>query len=234
MAQCLIGFTACRREVEEGHEQYVPESYRRALQGEGLTPVLLRYDMTRSELNALLPTLSGVLFSGGPDVHPARYGRAVEAECGEICPERDELELTLLDMVIERDLPVLGICRGIQLLNVGLGGTLVQHIPAVFGECHRQPESDQYAHEVEIERGTRLFGLSDSPRVMVNSFHHQCIERVAPALRVNARHGSMIEGVEWPEKRFFMGVQWHPERSYADDSLSKRIFEAFAASCREE
>jgi putative glutamine amidotransferase len=189
-------------------------SYRRGLAAAGIEPV----ENVRS-----LTGLDGLLLAGGTDVDPALYGEPAAPETEEPDRERDSLERALVAEALERDLPVFGICRGIQLLNVALGGTLEQHI-----EDHKRPKVRE-VHPVRIEPGSLLARILGAGDYMVNSRHHQCAGRIAAALRVSATApGGVVEAVELPGKRFVLAVQWHPEARL--DSPDLKLFEAFAAA----
>jgi putative glutamine amidotransferase len=159
-----------------------------------------------------LDALDGVLFSGGSDVDPAEYGHEAHPETNGTRPERDRGELSLLQAALERDMPVLAVCRGSQVLNVARGGDLVQHLPEVVGdEKHKHTPGEFADHDVDLEPGTRLQGLLGD-RAPVKSHHHQGYGRLGEGLREAARaEDGTIEAVEDPEQRFALGVLWHPE-----------------------
>ena len=164
----------------------------------------------------------GLLLSGGGDIAPERFGLYDQdkALIRGLDPARDELELRLAKLAFEEKLPTLGICRGIQVMNVALGGTLLIDIPG-----HSQ-ETDRYetSHEVFTAVGSKLWGIV-GPRTAVNSFHHQAVEKIAPELKISAvANDGIIEGIE-AEEGFFIGVQWHPE--CLRDEASERLFVAF-------
>lgn len=204
--------------------QYHPElprydmsaEYARAVAAVGGIPLLLP-ELEEEKVAQLLQLCQGVIFSGGEDVNPACYGREKEALCGRVTDHRDAAELLLFRLATERKLPVLGICRGVQLLNVALGGTLIQDIPG-----HRDT-----THPVKVEGGSLLHSATgDCCRV--NSYHHQVIEKPGNGLRVVARNEEgYIEAVELPDYPFFLGVQWHPERSLVReaDPISRQILQ---------
>lgn len=186
-------------------------AYRQALAAAGIQPV---EDVTT------LASLDGLLLAGGSDIDPAMYGAPRHPETGEPDPDRDTLETVLLREALERDLPVLAICRGLQLLNVALGGTLVQHING-----HRQREQ-QDVHPITIASHSRLRSILGVDEFVVNSRHHQCVDRVASGLVVVARApDNVVEALEFPAKRFVLAVQWHPEDR--TDGPDARLFEAF-------
>ena len=192
--------------------------YRKALAAVGVQPV---------ENAVTLDGLAGLLLAGGTDVDPALFGaprdaRTVPPDCA-----RDSLEIALLREALERDMPVLAICRGLQLLNVALGGTLTQHI-----EGHRCPER-QEVHRVAIAADSKLRAILKADELMVNSRHHQCVGAVAGGLVVMARAplDGVVEGLEFPGKRFVVAVQWHPEDR--TDGLDGRLFAAFGDAARD-
>lgn len=186
-------------------------SYRDALRQAGIEPVENVTD---------LAGLDGLLLAGGTDVDPALYGAAREAQTDEPDRVRDRLEGALLDEAIERDLPVLAICRGLQLLNVRLGGTLRQHI-----DGHKCPKVRD-VHRIAIAPGSRLHAILETREYVVNSRHHQSADRVGKRLTATATApDGVVESLELPGKRFVLAVQWHPEaRTDGDDA---RLFEAF-------
>jgi putative glutamine amidotransferase len=173
--------------------------------------------------------LEGLVLSGGVDLNPSLYGEDRHPLADEPLDGRDELELGLLRGALERDLPVLAICRGMQLFNVALGGTLQQHI----GTCdvHRRYDLEKRlpVHAVNVEAGTRLAEILGEGKVEVNSRHHQAVARLGEGLRVSARaEDGLVEGIELPGKRFAVGVQWHPEDQAGTDAVQARLFGEFA------
>jgi putative glutamine amidotransferase len=179
---------------------------------------------------------AGFLFTGGQDVFPGLYGAAVSPRCGRICGERDAMEKTLFSVaVMKQDKPALGICRGIQIFNVLLGGTLYQDIPAGLSESaltHRQkPPYDRMVHRVSIEPGSPLHELLGVNTLAVNSCHHQGIAELSPALVPMARaEDGLVEAVYMKDKAFVWAVQWHPEMAPGEESSGK-IFGAFVKAC---
>jgi len=187
------------------------DPYRKALQAVNLDPV---------ESPLVLAGLDGLLLAGGRDIDPELYGAVAQPETREPDRERDRREAALLSEALERDIPVLAICRGLQLTNAALGGTLIQHI-----EGHRRPDR-QVVHAIRIGAGSRLRSILAVDEYVVNSRHHQCVDRVASGLAVTARApDNVVEALELPGKRFVLAVQWHPEER--TDGPDARLFAAF-------
>jgi putative glutamine amidotransferase len=181
-----------------------------------------------------LDSMDGLLLTGGSDINPARYGQTI-AGSDEVDDARDELEIRLLREALIADVPVLGICRGLQLFNVACGGTLVQHLGST--DVHRQkprgaePGKHPAAHRVWVAPDTRLAKIVGAGGLDVNSRHHQAIESLGDGLMVSAiSEDGVIEAVEKPGAVFVVAVQWHPEdRIFASDA-DRKLFEAFAAA----
>lgn len=197
----------------------------------GGIPIMLPLTDDKDEIAQLLDSVQGILLTGGHDVDPAVYGAEPIPECGTPCRERDIMESELLRQALERDIPVLGICRGIQFLNAYLGGTLFQDLPTqrpTDVEHHQTPPYDVPVHKVKIEKDSGLYRILKTESLDVNSYHHQAIDRKADSLKVMAvSEDGLVEAVEMPEKLFVWAVQWHPEFSYHKDENSRRIFEEF-------
>ena len=202
--------------------RYLPAEYASAIEALGAEVVLVDYAYPLYSLKGLVISLDAMLFSGGGDIDPRHYGQRAAEQCAGICEARDQLELALFDLVWPRDIPILGICRGMQLINVAMGGTLRQHIAA-----HRAPAGEPpIQHEVQVLPGTRLNALLQSERILVNSTHHQAVEQLGQGLQASARAADgTIEGLELPGERLFLGVQWHPERMTSQEHAQK-IFRA--------
>jgi gamma-glutamyl-gamma-aminobutyrate hydrolase PuuD len=205
----------------------LPHSYVSAINRVGATPVLL--PPCPRLPRALLGLLDGLIITGGPDVDPGRYGAEAHPKTGRPRTERDEWELALAEAALDADLPLLAICRGLQVLNVALGGSLVQHLPDLVGHESHQPAPGQMGTtDVSLEPGN-VFALILGPASRVLCHHHQAIERLGRGLRVvgHAADGT-IEAVEVEGRAFALGVQWHPEDDAADD----RLFAALADAAR--
>lgn len=234
----LIGLTISIQQDEK--KLYTPTSYTNAIIEAGGTPVLL--DVTRDEeiIADYAAAVDGVLFSGGDDVDPAFYGETQQWACGDVCPLRDDFEIKLLKTLLKNhpEKPILGICRGEQVLNVGMGGTLYQDLRSQFPGCvrHQQQQISPYAsHEVQVEAGSRLQEIYGGTRVMANSFHHQAVKDIGAGLVVTAKAADgVIEGFEKPDHPYFVAVQWHPERLVEREfhPEHKALFKTFVDACR--
>ena len=226
MRKPRIGVTPDSRESTP-YVQSVLSGYRTGVERAGGEWVVIPYHLGSSALLAAARSLDGVIFSGGSDVDPSRYGAEREEACGESVEIRDAMELMLMELAMARDLPVLGTCRGLQLINVALGGTLTQHING-----HEQSGVCGFWHDVRVRPETALHALAGADRAMVNSFHHQCARELAPGLTASAVHADgTIEAFEMPSHRFLMAVQWHPEMTLDADGLSIKFFEALVGNC---
>ena len=205
--------------------------YVQGLQDAGAIPVLLPYTTQEEDLERYAQTFDGFLFPGGHDLEPRLYGQQDEGLCGPRVPQRDSLEEKLFPLVLETGKPLLGICRGIQLFNVLLGGDLYQDIPTQCPsvvEHHETPPYDKVAHPVSIREGTPLFEAVGVREMGVNSYHHQGIRTLGRGLQVAATApDGMVEAVYLPGHRFALAVQWHPEFSRLSDENSRKIFAAF-------
>jgi putative glutamine amidotransferase len=182
-----------------------------------------------------LREFEGLVLTGGEDVDPAQYGEARHPKTEDPDPERDELEKELLAEALELDLPVLAICRGLQLMNVFHGGDLVQHLDAVGR--HQQSNGDRAtpAHDILIEPGSLLYSIAGARTWQVNSRHHQAARRVGRDLVVSAvdAEDQTIEALERPDRRFVLGVQWHPENQALVDAGQLKIFQRFGEATRQ-
>ncbi|MBU8822517.1 gamma-glutamyl-gamma-aminobutyrate hydrolase family protein [Mycolicibacterium goodii] len=178
----------------------------------------------------VLDRLDGLVITGGPDVDPSRYGQQPHPQTNEPARERDEWEFALLTGALARGIPVLGVCRGAQVLNTALGGTLHQHLPDVIGHTHHQKGNAIFGtSDVRTVPGTRLASLIGE-RSDAQCYHHQAIDRLGDGLVVSARDADgVIEAVEVPGEHFVLGVQWHPEERLDDLRLFRAVVEAAKA-----
>ena len=223
--------------VDAGRESlWMLPAYMEGVTRAGGLPVMLPLADRADQREAMLAMCDGFLFTGGQDVSPELYGEEALPLCGELCPGRDWMERPLLLEALERDKSVLGICRGLQLINAVLGGTLYQDLPAQRpSPCnhHMDAPYDRPEHPVELTEGGPLRALLGGAGTGVNSCHHQGIKTVAPGLSVMAQApDGVVEAVWMPGKRFVWAVQWHPEFSYYTDGNSRKIFQAFVDSMK--
>ncbi len=209
------------------------KNYSEAVTRAGGLPVMLPHEPELAA--AYLDTIDGLLVTGGAfDVDPALFGAATRHDTVKLKTRRTTFELAIVRGALERDMPILGICGGQQLLNVALGGTLVQHIPDEVGDClaHEQPNPrTEPGHDVLLAEGSLLRRIAGTARVPVNSAHHQAVKDVAPGAVVDAvAPDGVIEGIEVPGRRFCIGVQWHPE--YDISPADGALMAAFVKACR--
>jgi len=223
---------------EEKDSLWMLPGYMDGIEKAGGLPVMLPLSADKPLLERICRLVDGLLFTGGQDVSPGLYGEEKSACCGPICGKRDGLEALLFSRaVLGLDKPAFGICRGIQLFNALLGGTLYQDLPSQYrGKRplgHQQePPYDAPSHQVAIEAGSSLHALLGAESIMVNSCHHQGIHELSRELECMATaEDGLMEAVRMPGKRFVWAVQWHPECNLCDEN-SRRLFEAFVKACR--
>ena len=238
MPQPLIGIIPSRRnEPGEAPQIYVPEAYVQSVTAAGGAPLVIPLGLPEALLGGILSRLDGVLFSGGGDVHPERYASALHPKVDGIDLDRDRVELYAFQAVTQRQTPFLGICRGFQVINVALGGTLYEDILDQHpgGLDHRKGKNarDFLAHNVTVTPGSRLEKLVGNSSLPVNSMHHQGVRRLAPGLQATATApDGIIEAFELQGYPFGMAVQWHPE-CLPDYAEMRRLFEAFVQAAGE-
>ena len=233
MGQAIYSFT---QDNPPQMQHRMNDSYARAIIRAGGIPVILPNNDDITCVEEIAGKLDGFLLSGGDDVDPALFGQRATGKLGAVIPRRDNFEIALARHVIEKtNKPLLGICRGIQVLNVALGGSLHIDLPDAGKLCHSLGMSPRWAcsHGVQVTKETRLAGIMGTEEGMVNSFHHQAIDTVADGLVVSAVSipDNVIEAVELPGNQFVMGVQWHPEE-LTDREEAKALFHAFVESAK--
>lgn len=234
-ARPLIGITE-RLDLRE-NTFYLRRYYAEAVAAAGGIPVQIPLIADRAMLAALASRLDGLMLSGSnSDVDPACYGEEPLPRLGTVIPERDETDLILLELAEAKKLPVLGICFGMQSLNVARGGTLYQDLESQLQGALKHEQGSAYyraSHSIRLEADSILAQLAGGSTARVNSSHHQAIKDVGRHLRVIARaHDEVIEAVaDTRTDRFVLGVQWHPEIAWERDALSQAIFAQFIAAC---
>ena len=225
MSRPIIGITtyltSARFGVWEEDSALIPAAYVRAIEAAGGRALLVPPSL--EGIDETLDRLDGLLFSGGSDLDPDLYGQEVHPETNGVVPERDRAELALLSAALERDMPVLAVCRGSQILNVALGGDLVQHLPDVVGDDkHKHTPGAFSDHDVDLVPGTRVRQILGD-HTPVKSHHHQGYGRLGEGLREAARaDDGTVEALEDPTRRFAVGVLWHPEAG-EDFALFKEL-----------
>ena len=238
MIRPVIGITT-NQDTSRQNAPYdtLSSAYAAAIQAAGGLPLLIPNELPLEALTDLRKHLDGVLLSGGGDIDPTHFNGIDHISIGGISQQRDELEISLVRLAVATDWPLLGICRGTQIINVAMGGTLYTDIPSQYHTelTHNTPLDqgrDFLAHEVTIMAESRLNAILGSDKLMVNSFHHQAIKNVAVKLTVSATAADgLVEGLELAEQRFFVGVQWHPECIWQKPEQQK-LFKAFIRACQ--
>ena len=236
----LIGLTCSNATAEEAGASarfLIAAAYCRAVAAAGGSPILIPGLGDADAAAAVLPHLAGILFTGGVDIHPRRYGQEVHPGCELVDEERDATELALAELAKEAAIPVLGICRGIQLINVAWGGTLVQDLSMQRpgSEDHRAstPEPPRTVHTLAIDRGARLAAALGTDHIPANSMHNQAVDALAPGFAVSARaEDGTIEAIERTGPHFVVAVQCHPEHLYQNDGRWLGFFAALVEEAR--
>jgi putative glutamine amidotransferase len=234
----LIGLTPTRMPNPSGRPAFgINQPYVQSIQQAGGIPILIPLGLSTSDLLSLLDRLDGVLFTGGYDVDPRLYGKQPLPKDEGIDAERDQLESQLILSMIKASKPFFGICRGCQVINVALGGSLYQHLAdqlpgAVRHDNHDHPR-DYLAHPVSIERDNRLAQLIPETQAWVNSLHHQGVDQLAPELKACAHSpDGLVEAFELPGFPFGLAVQWHPEELQQNATM-RGLFQSFVQACQQ-
>jgi putative glutamine amidotransferase len=228
----IIGITGAYVKHNEYMEGvYVHHDYHKSVAANGGIPIILPYINPEIALETL-GLCDGIILSGGEDVDPQLFGQDPHHQLGPTTPERDLAEIAMVKYALENNIPLLAICRGVQILNIALGGTLIQDIPSqVEAPIQHSQKIDRSrdTHWVTISRDSRLYEIVGSERVRVNSLHHQAIDRVADDLRVVAQSSDgIVEAVEYIHpSTFTVGVQWHPESMARTNSEMNNMFAEF-------
>ena len=237
----LIGIT-CDLDLGTGRETRAPgrqvhvlfDDYVQAVVAAGGVPLLLPAGPRGNPGFAYGDILHGLLIPGNPaDVDPGLYGEEPHPRLGAVNPRRTEFEMAMVRQALGQGLPVFGICGGVQVLNVALGGSLYQDIASQVPKAYKHTGSPELSHTIDIVPGTRLAAIIQRPEVRVNSLHHQAIKMPGQGLIVSASaRDGVVEAVETLDQPFVIGVQWHPERLFMTDETSRRLFAAFVYAAK--
>jgi putative glutamine amidotransferase len=238
MAAPLIGITTSRTLSSANYRlMATTEAYVKAILNAGGIPVLLPIGLKTADLTRLRDTLDGILLSGGGDIHPSRFNGRTHPRVYDVDLNRDEMEIELVRLAADTDWPFLGICRGIQVINVALGGNLCIDIGtllpgALRHDCFPDMPRDHLAHKVSFQPGCILENISSGSELVVNSLHHQALDRLAPELEVLATApDGLVEAVGLKNHPFGLGVQWHPEW-LPGSPANQALFHAFMEAAR--
>jgi putative glutamine amidotransferase len=226
----LIGICAAIEQARFGAwdqpATLLPLAYTNAIQDAGGVALLMPPDDEAAQNpSELLDRLDALMLAGGRDVDPLSYGASPDPHTSEPSPERDRFELALASAALERDMPVLGVCRGMQMLNVACGGTLLQHLEGELLERHRHTPGVFSDHFVELEPGSLAARAAGGERIAVRSHHHQAVAELGEGLVATGRspEDGIVEAVELPDKRFALGVLWHPEEDAASGVIGALV-----------
>lgn len=219
------------------HRCYVNEDYVTSIVKAGGSALILPMVLDETVIETYVNSIDALILTGGHDVTPLNYGEEPLAKLGEVLPRRDRFDLMLLEKAKKRRIPILGICRGHQLLNVYHGGSLWQDLSYVDNVIikHSQMQSPELTtHSVILKKDSKLYQIFNKREILVNSFHHQVIKNLAPEFKVvAAAKDGAIEGIEHQTYPFMVGVQWHPEMLHQSDKDMNKLFEAFISQAKE-
>lgn len=221
-----------------GYERiYVNKDYVSSVISAGAVPLMIPMDATEENLRQTLELVDGMIFSGGHDIAPIRYGEEPHQKLQDICPERDEFDFLLYRLAKEHSLPILGICRGFQLMNVSEGGKLYQDLSLKNTESlkHSQGHGPSVpTHTVKVESGSKFYKILGKEEIRVNSFHHQAVKSTSENVAISGKAlDNVVEAIELKNYPFGLGVQFHPEMLQAKEEDMKKIFAALVSAAKE-
>lgn len=233
--KAIIGITSYEENINGHHN--LNNNYINAVLDAGGIPVIIPTIREDEDYDIYLDKLDGLIFSGGIDVSPLRYKESPLKEINRISSVRDGYELKLFKKAYERKLPILGICRGAQLMNVALGGKLYQDInyqvPEAFGHSPKNMKSSQVFHSIKLEKDSSFYQIIGEEEIFVNSFHHQAVKELGQNLRAVAHaEDGIIEAIEARDDRFMIGVQFHPEGLQKEHPQLAKLFKAFIEAAK--
>jgi putative glutamine amidotransferase len=220
----------------EKKQFYINSSYTDAVSKSGGIPFILTLSSSPEKITEFIERVDGIIFSGGSDIDPEYYNEINDGKSLEICAFRDECEAAAVRLAVDADIPVLGICRGMQALNVFCGGSMIQDIPS---ECdtniiHSLKKPDVAFHKISVEKFSPLSDIIGFGEHLVNSYHHQAANKIAPDFSVCAvSEDGITESIFHKNKKFVLGVQWHPERDQETATINKKILDRFIEICSE-
>ncbi len=232
----IIGITSQYRHLPEKTMVETNKFYIDAVTEAGGLPLIIPLGEDRSKMDKYLDLIDGIIFSGGDDILPIKYGEEPLKGIGDICLIRDDWELELLNLVLERSLPILGICRGLQVLNTGLGGTLYQDLPSQKPDIQEHisvPTIPYGFHNISLVKDSFLEEIFEKDELFVNSLHHQAIKDLGQGLKVSAyAKDGIVEAVESLDGKPIYGLQFHPEAMIKNRREFLKIFEFFLRKCQ--
>lgn len=237
VVQPIIGVTTAM-EINEEWYFVSPDNIEAIVRSEGL-PIMLPYLTDYVQINDLANKLDGLYLTGGGDIDPILFGEQPHQQLGDVMPARDHFELVLIRRMIELGKPILAVCRGVQILNIALGGDMYQDIYAQIDRelIQHQQQAPKYhpSHHVTVAKGSLLHQLTGKERLRVNSRHHQANRKIASSLKICAKaEDGMIEAIEGVGGTFILGLQWHPENmAKKNDPASLAIYRGFIQACKE-
>lgn len=230
----LIGIS-CSWNEEKG-QYFLGSMYAEAVEAAGGLPMPLVYSRSDEDVNSVCAAVNGLILSGGGDVDPFYFGEAPIPAGGEICPGRDRFEISLARQALADNIPILGICRGMQVLNIAAGGDIYQDIGQLEGKVikhFQQAPRWHPTHEVTVSGGTLLSSICGDRTMRVNSFHHQAVRKPAPGFIISARSpDGLAEAIESVNLSFLLGIQWHPETMWKRYPAFLKLFEKLVLAAR--
>lgn len=234
----VIGITSSQSHDRPNKVLLLPKLYAQAVENAGGIPLLLPIIDRDKELMAeMLDRIDGLMLSGGVDVDPLLFGEEPHDKMGRIDPERDFFDLELAKMALDKDIPVLGICRGCQVLNIAAGGSIIQDIPSHYGQekvhKHSQEAPRWYpTHSIKIMKETILEDIFGTNDLKINSFHHQSVKEAGPDFIISGRaKDGVVEAIESTRHKYAVGVQWHPELMWKKNPIFTKLFESLIKAC---